>query len=266
MKTRRSKTGRKYNWRPDLPDHRDMRLMFSEPVNLPASVDLRPQCPPVVDQGQIGSCSANALAGAMGFLEMADAVAKADPSVDFDASAFTAFSRLFIYFQEREIEGDVDSDGGAQIRDGVSALNQVGCCAEAEWPYDQAALYTKPTDQCVADAGSHKISQYLSLDGSDASNLKQCLAAGFPFVFGFTVYESFESAAVAATGVMPMPDPGESSLGGHAVLCVGYDDEKGAFLVRNSWGSGWGEGGHFWMPYAYMTNPDLASDYWTLRE
>ena len=95
--------------------------------------------------------------------------------------------------------------------------------------------------------------------------MKGCLASGFPFVFGFTVYESFESQEVAKTGMVPMPAAGESVLGGHAVLAVGYDDGHQRFIVRNSWGTGWGMQGYFTMPYAYLTERDLSSDFWTIR-
>ena len=95
--------------------------------------------------------------------------------------------------------------------------------------------------------------------------LKGCLAAGYPFVFGFTVLSSFETQEVADTGVMPMPADGDKQLGGHAVCCVGYDDDKQCFVVRNSWGSSWGDGGYFYMPYKYMTDSGLASDFWTIR-
>ena len=95
--------------------------------------------------------------------------------------------------------------------------------------------------------------------------MKGCLAAGYPFVFGFAVYESFESKEVAQSGVVPMPKPGERVLGGHAVMAVGYDDEQRNFIVRNSWGSGWGQDGYFLMPYHYLHDPNLASDFWTVR-
>jgi C1A family cysteine protease len=96
--------------------------------------------------------------------------------------------------------------------------------------------------------------------------MRSCLAEGFPFVFGFTVYASFESAKVANTGVVPMPVLAEKVLGGHAVLAVGYNDKQKRFLVRNSWGTGWGMSGYFTIPYAYLTDSNLADDMWTIRD
>lgn len=95
--------------------------------------------------------------------------------------------------------------------------------------------------------------------------MKGCLASGYPFVFGFSVYESFESQAVAQTGIVPMPSPNEQLLGGHAVLAVGYDDEQGRFIVRNSWGKDWGMEGYFTIKYDYLLNDNLADDFWTIR-
>jgi C1A family cysteine protease len=95
--------------------------------------------------------------------------------------------------------------------------------------------------------------------------MKGCLASGYPFVFGFTVYSSFEGAKVAQSGIVPMPGSAEKPIGGHAVLAVGYDDDTREFLVRNSWGPGWGIKGYFKMPYAYLTAPKLATDFWTIR-
>jgi C1A family cysteine protease len=98
-----------------------------------------------------------------------------------------------------------------------------------------------------------------------SNQLKGCLASGYPFVFGFTVYESFESQQVAQTGHAPMPAPTEASIGGHAVIAVGYDDSQNWFIVRNSWGVGWGMKGYFTLPYAYLIDPNLASDFWIIR-
>ena len=247
------RTVKRYGWTPDLPDHRDFKLVLPEKVVLPSCVDLRSGCPAVYDQGQLGSCTANAIGAAHQFEQL--------KQKDLDAFAP---SRLFIYYNERDMEGTVSSDSGAQIRDGMKSVATLGVCSEVEWPYNPEQFTTKPLDLCYTHALGHLVTQYLSLTQKQAQ-LQGCLAAGYPFVFGFTVYESFESATVAKTGVVPMPHWYDSAVGGHAVMAVGYDNTKKCYLVRNSWGPGWGVAGYFWLPYAYMTNADLASDFWTVR-
>ena len=245
----------RYGWIPDLPDHRD--YLYAAPMEvlrkLPAKVDLRPRCPKVYDQGQLGSCTANAIAGAIEFDLMKQKAKK----------VFTP-SRLFIYYNERVIEGTVDSDSGAMIRDGVKSVSKQGDCPEPEWPYAIEKFRDKPSRKCYRDAVKHKAVSYQRLIPA-ANQLKGCLASGYPFVFGIAVYESFESARVARTGVAPMPGPNEREIGGHAILAVGYDDQQQRFIVRNSWGARWGMKGYFTLPYAYATNPNLADDFWTIR-
>jgi C1A family cysteine protease len=189
------------------------------------------------------------------------------PALEFlerkDKVAFEDFSRLFIYYNERAIEHTIKSDSGAMIRDGIKTLNKQGVCSETKWPYLVSKFQVKPTPVCYKDAGKHKITSYrrtMTLD-----EMRACLAEGFPFVFGFTVYESFESQAVAKTGVVTMPKKGEKSLGGHAVLAVGYNDVKERFIVRNSWGEGWGMKGYFTMPYKYVADRNFSDDFWTIR-
>ena len=246
----------RYGWIPDLPDQRD--FLFAAPVipqQLPPSVDLRPQCPAVYDQGQLGSCTGNAIAGAFQFDEMKQQL----------ANAFQP-SRLFIYYNERAMEGTVNSDSGAQIRDGIKGVANQGVCSEDLWPYNIASFAEKPSDNCYQVAAQNKVTRYLRL-AQNLNLMKACLSDGYPFVFGFTVYDSFESQQVAQTGVVPMPTSGEGVLGGHAVVAVGYDEASQRFTVRNSWGTGWGMQGYFTMPYAYLTqsHPTLASDFWTVR-
>ncbi len=244
----------RYGWRPDLPDHRDLRFYagINEIKVLPPRVDLRFKCPPVYDQGELGSCTANAIAAAIEF----DLIRQQLPVV--------APSRLFIYYNERAIEGTVDSDSGAQIRDGVKSVAAVGDCPETEWPYDIAKFRVKPSPACYADAQQYKVLQYQRLTPV-LNQLRGCLAAGFPFVFGFTVYESFESPEVAKTGIVGMPALSDQVIGGHAVLAVGYDDAHQVFIIRNSWGLKWGQAGYFTLPYTYLGNRDLADDFWTIR-
>jgi C1A family cysteine protease len=173
-------------------------------------------------------------------------------------------SRLFIYYNERVVEHTVNSDSGASIRDGIKSVAKQGDCPETEWPYDITKFTQKPLPQCYHDALKYKAVQYQKLVQS-ANQMKGCLASGYPFVFGFTVYDSFESQPVAQTGVVPMPGSTERVLGGHCVVAVGYDDSQQRFIVRNSWGTSWGIQGYCTMPYAYLTDPDLASDFWTIR-
>ncbi len=244
----------RYGWIPDLPDHRD--FMYAAPApfqtNIPASVDLTSKCPPVYDQGALGSCTANAIGGAIEFDQIKQGVKEFTPS------------RLFIYYNERVIEGTVGTDAGAQIRDGIKTVAQIGAPAETDWPYDINHFLDKPPDTAFTDAKQHLVVLYQRLI-QDLNTLKGCLASGYPFVFGFTCYEELESKTVATSGILPLPASGEKAIGGHAVMCVGYDDGSRMFTVRNSWGTGWGLKGYFKMPYSYLTDKSLASDLWTIR-
>lgn len=222
------------------------------PKKLPPAVDLRTLCSPVEDQGAIGSCTANALVGNLEFLHR-----KAGKPV-------TDLSRLFVYYNERVMEGTVDADAGAMIRDGVKSLVKQGVCTEAKWPYVTSKFRVKPPAACFTDAKRRQLLSYHRVVG--LQQMRSCLAEGYPFVFGFTVYEAFESSAVAKSGRLDMPKPKERAVGGHAVMAVGYDDERKRLLVRNSWGTDWGRGGYFTMPYAYADSRDLADDFWTLRD
>jgi C1A family cysteine protease len=245
---------KRYGWIADLPDHRD--LMYAAPMQvltaLPAKTDLTSKCPSVYDQGQLGSCTANAIAGAIEFDLMKENKKEFMPS------------RLFIYYNERAIEGTVDSDSGAQIRDGVKSVADQGDCPEDLWPYDINKFTDKPSQNCYDNAVQHKAVQYQRVI-RDLNQMKGCLASGYPFVFGFTVYQSFESQEVAQTGHASMPSSGEQAVGGHAVLAVGYDDSQNWFVVRNSWGTSWGMKGYFTLPYSYLLNANLADDFWTIR-
>jgi C1A family cysteine protease len=248
-----SKRSCSYGWTPDLPDHRDVRYsaVYRIPKKLPAKADLRPFCPPVEDQGQLGSCTAHALTGALEVLEKKDGL----PVVQM--------SRLFVYYNERAIEHTVSRDSGAMVRDGIKSLVKQGACAEAKWPYVPGKFKARPPAACFKDGMDHQVTSYQRIDTVD--QMRACLAEGFPFVFGFTVYESFESQAAAKSGKVNMPAARERVMGGHAVLAVGYDDKQKRFIVRNSWGPDWGMKGYFSMPYAYLGSRDLADDFWTIR-
>lgn len=240
-----------YGWRRDKPDRRDHLRVQRPGVALPPYVDLTAQMPPVYDQGNLGACTGNAVAAAVAFARSKQKLADFTPS------------RLFIYYNERVLEGTIESDAGAEIRDGIASTAKLGVCNETDWPYDVGKFAVRPPDACYASATTDLVTAYARVDQT-LDGLRECLAAGFPVVFGFTVYESFESGAVAASGVMPMPRAAEKALGGHAVVMAGYDDDHQMFIVRNSWGASWGRAGYFLMPYAYPVDGDLAADFWQI--
>jgi C1A family cysteine protease len=251
----KSKINRMYGWMPSLPDHRVLKYKSHGPVfaaeSMPPKIDLRGECPEVYDQGELGSCTANASAGLAEFLMMKE-----------DHKAFVP-SRLFIYYNERVLEGTVSTDSGATLSDAINVLSNQGAPPESSWWYDVSKFAQKPNHLVYAAGLNHKITGALHIDNTDINLLKSCLVSGYPFIFGFTAYTSFESAQVAKTGVVPMPGVLEKQLGGHAMMVVGYDDSKQVFITRNSWGAEWGLSGYCLMPYAYLTNSDYASDFWT---
>jgi len=267
-----SRTIQKFGWKPDMPDHRDLHVTFDK-VEAPSSikkkaegtketVDLRPQNGgfPIFNQGHLGSCTANALAAAFHFT-----LHKMTVENDKDFADFTP-SRLFIYYNERLVEGSVSQDAGAMIRDGIKVMSKVGVCPESVWKYDDGPAFFKqqPDKQAYEVAHKCRVMGYARV-AQDLSQFKACLKNGYPFVFGFAVLSSFQTAEVARTGKMVMPQPTDQQLGGHAVCAVGYDDFMQCFIVRNSWGEGWGDKGYFYMPYEYMCHPALASDFWAIN-
>lgn len=249
---RRIKKG--IGWVPDLPDQRDFCYAASRATlrKLPATVDLRKHCPKVYDQGELGSCTANAIGAAFEFGLGKQKLKNFMPS------------RLFIYYNERVIEHTVSIDNGAMIRDGMKSVNKQGVCSERKWPYKVAKFATRPSASCYSEALSHQVLSYHRV-GRDLKQMKGCLAEGYPFVFGFSVYESFESETLAKTGKLNLPEKDERQIGGHAVLAVGFNDATKRFWVRNSWGTSWGKKGYFTMPYDYLLNGSLSDDFWTMR-
>lgn len=245
----------KYGWVPDIPDFRDhmYQVGFWSDKELPPKVDLRPHDIPLFNQGSLSSCTGNAISAHIGLLHRKEQKPEFIPS------------RLFIYYNERVMMNAVNQDGGAYLRDGIKSIAKQGVCPESMWPYENDRFAVKPSDECYAEALNHQGLSYRRLN-VDLKQMKECLSEGFPFVFGFAVYESFEGAAIAQSGKLSMPSKNEKQFGGHAVLGVGYDDELNAVIVRNSWGPEWGDKGYFYMPYEYISNNNLCDDFWTIRE
>ena len=218
--------------------------------DLPSSVDLRSKCPPIFDQGHLGSCTANALCGIF----------------DYEDKNAWVPSRLFVYYNERQMEGSVGEDAGASLQDGIKTLEKYGVCPETMWPYDISKFTVKPSGECYNVAIQNRALAVTNIPDDEIS-MKTSLVSGTPFAVGIAVYESFEAPTVATTGVVPMPDTKrEKCVGGHAVVVVGYNDESKTWLMRNSWGANWGMDGYFTLPYKYLLDPDLSSDFWNITK
>ncbi len=243
-----------YGWRRDTPDMRDFLLAIAPPESLPAEASLRATMPPVYDQGQLGSCTACSIGALLEFNER--------KQLELDAACP---SRLFIYYNERVMEGTVSEDAGAELRDGIKSVAQIGAPPEALWPYEVARFADRPPEVAYTEARKHQAVRYARVAQASLA-MQTVIASGFGISFGFTVYTSFERD-VAADGIVPMPQPGEHVLGGHAVVAMGYKPIGGQlyFECRNSWGADWGDHGYFWMPAAYLTSSSLAGDFWTVE-
>jgi len=237
----------KYHWTRDKLDARDY---IFKPAVAPtvATADLRTMCSPVESQGNIGSCTGNAVAALIEFLHR-----KNRKNIEI--------SRLFIYYQARVYEGTTNYDSGAYIRDAIKAVSKVGAPTEALWPYNTRKVSYRPSQLAYNNAATRKVSTYHRC--ADFTAVKSALIQGYPVVVGFDVYESFEYDIVTDTGMMPYPNTRrERLLGGHAVVLVGYNDTTQCFIARNSWGTGWGDRGYFYMPYQVIQNKTMSDDFW----
>lgn len=239
-----------YGYRRDARDDRDIMFTPHPGQVVPAAIDLRDHCPPVMDQGPYGSCTAHGITGALryGFLKT--------------GQADTPLSRMMLYADERIREGTFPADAGAEIRDGIKSTQVEGIAVEKLWPYQASKMKTKPTPAVYKAAVKFKF-KYSRVE-VDVDHLRAAIAAGWPVVVGIDVYESFESDAVSKTGVVPMPVSGDKNIGGHCMYAVGYGQKPDHFTVRNSWNTDWGDHGDCYIPYGYLGSTKYGSDYWTI--
>lgn len=218
------------------------KILPPPPSKMPAKVDLRVKMPPVYNQGNLGSSTANALCTVFAY----------------DSAGYQG-SRLFLYYNEHMLE----QGARTYLSNSVKCLEKYSICPDAEWPYDISKSAIRPPTVCYTDALKHVVVTASNIPNTIIS-MKHSLSLGIPFIVGIRIFESFESEAVTRTGFVPMPLPSEQILGGHAVVVCGYDDMKQLFIVRNSWGAGWGARGYFYLPYAYLKNPSYSSDLWAI--
>ncbi len=262
-------------WHRDIPDVRDHTLESdsvtkiltkSSPLKtvvkkMPKAIDLRKWCSPIENQGALGSCTAHAGVGMLEYYERRTTGKHLDGS------------RLFLYKVTRQLLG-FTGDDGAYLRDTMKAMVLFGVPPEKYWPYVEDKFNEDPGSFCFSFAQSYQALDYYRLDPSGLTpeqildSVKRNLAAELPAMFGFSVYSSIPPLG-DGKGEIPFPIRGDSLEGGHAVLAVGYDDAKkiagktGALLIRNSWGTGWGDKGYGWLPYAYVLH-GLADDFWSM--
>ena len=241
-----------YNLKIERSPKTDLKFKIFKPVPLPEKVDLRNDFPPVYDQGELGSCTANALCAVYEY-----------ETVDEKINIGFKPSRLFLYYNERKLENTIDEDSGALLSDGIKTMKKYGICSESDCPYIIEKFTQKPSDSAYKNALKHKVINSSNIR-NDLNSMKLSLYNKNPFVVGIMIYSSFESEEVSKTGMVPMPKEGEDCLGGHAVVVCGYT--KDHWIMRNSWGDGWGDKGYFYLPYAYLLDAKLSSDLWNISK
>jgi len=245
---------RKFGWIPDVPDHRDFRCLAVEKRPKEEFVDLRNSMPEIYDQLEIGSCTANGVGSLLQHVSIKERMPfyKDVPS------------RLFLYYFTRELEGTINEDCGAMIRNAIKIANSFGACAEnPTWPYVTEKFKTRPNHAAIKEAERQQAIEYRRVQQTPAA-IENCLVCGYPIVFGSMLYESFNE--ITKNGIAKYPSIEECPIGGHCMVMVGYDRRENLFIVRNSWGEKWGNDGHCYMPYKYILNNDLTDDLWTIRE
>lgn len=241
-----------YNLKIDRVPQTELKFKTFAKVSLPETVDLRSQFPQVYDQGNLGSCTANALCAVFEF-----------ETVDENIDKGFKPSRLFVYYNERKLENTINEDSGALLSDGIKSMKKYGVCSEKDCPYIIENFTHKPSTIAYKNALNHKVINASNIH-QDLTSMKLSLVNKNPFVVGIAIYSSFESDQVTKTGIVPIPKAGEECLGGHAVVVCGYT--KDHWILRNSWGPKWGDKGYFYLPYLYLLDSNLSSDLWNISK
>lgn len=263
-----------FGWKKEPSDIKDIKYKLSpSTINLLPTihlVDLRTLFPPVYNQGKMGSCVANAIAGMVDFLRRKDG-----------ESPLWTPSRLYLYYWGRYLENTIGNDSGLYNRDGMKALDRWGICSEDEWPYidvptDSSGNFpadslpvTKPLGKygaLGAEAAKWRIVNYekivdlASYDNDAINKMKGCLIEGYPFIFGIWVFSTWFDSNGKPVTIIKFPTFSDTCLGGHCMVGVGFDDTNQWFIARNSWGNQYGDNGYFYLPYQYMQV--YSSDVW----
>lgn len=220
---------------------------------LPAVATLKDRMPPVLDQGELGSCVSHAVCNALAFLNI-----KSDKPIGFK-------SRIFNYYNSRVLEGTVNEDSGCEIRDAIKTSTNTGNCYETTWPYIISQFTLEPPPVTYSEALQHKLLLYQRVI-QNRSMIKGCIVAGYPIVIGIMCFNSLGNPGVDITGDIPMPTRKDYPIGGHCVLLTGYNDFTQRYEIQNSWGVEWGNKGYGTLPYAYVENSKLAMDFWQMQK
>ena len=248
-----------YGCKRDTFDHRDHRKVYDMVPSYHShpQVDLRKNVVKVYDQGNLGSCTANALCAAYTFdLKKKTVLISSHDLVDP--------SRLFLYYNALKLTDTIITDSGCSIREALKAFKRNGVCQESDWPYNPYRLTIEPSRTCYGNAKGNVISEYKRIVHQDVSQFRACLKEGYPFVFGFEVFTSFDCSDNQYHGQMPMPTAHDEVRGSHAVMAVGYNDNARQFIILNSWGDKWGDKGYFYMPYDFIQHPKYCFDFWKI--
>ncbi len=237
-----------------VPDRVDTRDYIYKIIvrQFPLVSTLKDRMPPVLDQGELGCCVSNAVCNALAFLNI-----KSNKPIGFK-------SRIFNYYNSRVLEGTVAEDSGCEIRDAIKSSNQTGDCYDMTWPYDISKFTLQPPQQAYTEAAQHKLVLYQRVN-QDRTSIKSCIVSGYPIVIGIMCYNSLGNPNVD-NGDIPMPTRKDYAVGGHCVLVTGYNDFTRKYEIQNSWGTTWGNKGYGTLPYSYVENSSLATDFWQMQQ